>query len=162
MKPEVRWPLFIVALLVFQVGVGMFFLWKATSDRSFSVEEDYYEKAVNWEQHQAQESANLELGWRLDCEVGSLNEGGGTRRLSALLATADEHPVSGASVRVEAFHNIRARDIRRADLTEVEPGRYEVLLPIRRPGLWEFRFTANRAGDTFTHRARIHVPRVGR
>ena len=157
MKPEVRWPLFIVGLLVFQVGLGAFFFWKATSDPSFAVEEDYYQKAVNWEAKQAQDRTNAELGWTLDQSVGAINDDRTTRTLIAELHDADDSPITGAIIQVETFHNVRAGEILRAELKEAKPGQYSTQLPMLRPGLWEIRFTVESDSETFTHTARDHL-----
>lgn len=159
MRPEIRWPLFIIGLLVLQVGLGIFFFMKATSDPSFAVEEDYYQKAVNWEGKQAQDRTNAELGWTLDPSAGPINDTLTTRLLTAELSDRDNSPVTGATVRVETFHNIRAGEILRADLVETTQGLYEVDLPMLRPGLWEIRFTVEKDSDIFTHTARVHVTR---
>lgn len=159
MKPEIRWPLFIIGLLVLQVGLGIFFFMKATSDPSFAVEEDYYQKAVNWEGKQAQDRTNAELGWTLTPIVGPIDESLTTRLLTAELRDRDDIPLTGATVRVETFHNIRAGEILRAGLVETIPGLYETHLQMQRPGLWEIRFSVVRGTDTFTHTARVHVTR---
>ncbi len=159
MKPEVRWPLFIIGLLVLQVGLGIFFFLKATSDPSFAVEEDYYQKAVNWEVKQAQDRKNAELGWTLHHSIGAIDDDQATRTLTAELSGRDSSPITGAKVRVETFHNVRAADILRAELEESTPGQYEVQLPMLRPGLWEIRFTAELGSERFTHTARAHVAR---
>ena len=159
MKHEVRRPLFIIGLLVFQVGLGIFFFMKATSDPSFAVEEDYYQKAVNWEDKQDQDRQNAELGWTLNQSVGAINDDQATRTLTAELSRSDSSPITGAAVLVETFHNVRAGEIHRADLEETAPGQYEVQLPMLRPGLWEIRFTAALGSETFTHTAREHVTR---
>ena len=159
MKPEIRWPLFIVGLLAFQVGLGAFFFWKATSDPSFAVEENYYQKAVNWEDKQAQDRKNTDLGWTLEDSVGTINDSRTTRTLTAELYRADDSPITGATISVETFHNVRAAEILRDELEETAPGQYEVQLPMLRPGLWEIRFTAELGSERFTHTARAHVAR---
>ena len=159
MKPEVRWPLFIIGLLVMQVGLGLFFLFKATSDTSFAVEEDYYQKAVNWEDKQAQDQKNSQLGWTLDQSVGAINDDQTSRTVTAELRRADGSAINAATVRIETFHNVRAGEILRGDLKETAPGLYEIQLPMLRPGLWEMRFTVESGSETFTHTAREHLSR---
>jgi nitrogen fixation protein FixH len=161
MRPEVRWPLFIIGLLTLQVMLGFFFFWKATSDPSFAVEEDYYQKAVNWEDKQAQDRQNSELGWTLEHSIGPLSEGETSRIIEAKILHADGSPVTGASVSVETFHNVRAAQIIRADLDETTPGLYQVDLPMLRPGLWEMRFSAESGSENFTHTARAHITPQG-
>lgn len=157
MKPEVRWPLVIIGLLVAQVCLGIFFVMRATSDPSFAVEEDYYQKAINWEAKQAQDRTNLELGWRLEAAIGPIDAGQTRRTVEVTLTESDGTPLTGAAVRLETFPNVRAGDILRATLEETEPGRYEVALPMLRAGVWELRFTAERGRQIFTQTNRSHL-----
>lgn len=159
MKPEIRWPLLIIGLLVLQVGLGIFFFFKATSDPSFAVEEDYYQKAINWEDKQAQDRTNAKLGWTLTPVVGPVGKDLKSRLVRAELADRDGNPLSGAVIGLETFHNIRAGEILRADLPETSPGLYGADLRMQRPGLWEIRFLVKKGSDTFTHTARVHVAR---
>lgn len=157
MRPEIRWPLFIVGLLALQVMLGSFFFWKATSDPSFAVEEDYYQKAVNWEDKQAQDRQNSELGWSLEHTVGAVSDIGDSRTLQATLLRTDKSPVTGALVSVETFHNVRAGQILRVNLEETAPGQYQVQIPMLRPGLWEIRFSAELGSEKFTHTVKTHL-----
>jgi nitrogen fixation protein FixH len=156
-KPEVRWPLLIVGLLALQVALGAFFVWRAVSDPSFAVEEDYYEKAVQWDAHREQAARNRDLGWVLTETVVPPPAAGTDATLQVSIHDAEGGPVAGARVHVEAFHNVRAGRVLRADLEEIEPGRYAAPLPMRRPGLWEVRTAADRGGDHFTHVGRLHL-----
>lgn len=158
MKPEVRWPLFIVGLLAAQILLGVFFFWQATSDPSFAVEEDYYQKAVEWDSKMAQDRANTKLGWNAQVTVGP----GDPTTLAVILLDSHGEPISGVQVSIETFHNVRAGDILRAVLSETaSPGTYSADLPMTRPGIWEVRITAVRAGATFTHTARTYLLAAG-
>ena len=157
MKPEVRWPLFIVGLLALQILFGIFFVWRATSDPSFAVEEDYYRKAVNWEETQAQRSRNQALGWSVDERLVPPPVLGGKPTLEVTLTDAEGQPISGATVEVETFHNVRASAVLRAVLVEREPGVYAAEMAMTRPGLWEIRTTVDHAGERFTHATKSHL-----
>jgi nitrogen fixation protein FixH len=154
MKPEIRWPLFIVGLLVAQVLLGMFFLYRATSDPSFAVEEDYYQKAIAWDDKLAQDRVNAELGWRVETSLQSVPRTGDSAELAVKVFDRGGAPVAGATVSVETFHNVRAGNILRGTLGETSPGVYVIALPMRRPGIWEVRLTVNHNGATFTSRQR--------
>ena len=60
-------------------------------------------------------------------------------------------PVEGASVSVEAFPIARASWIERIDLASRGQGFYSGACRLSRGGLWEFRVTAVRGDDRFTH-----------
>ena len=69
MKPSTRWPLGITALLALFVGVNVYLMRVANDDPSFSVEPDYYHKAVVFDSTIAQERRNVVLGWRASTSI---------------------------------------------------------------------------------------------
>lgn len=155
------WALSPVLLLGSLLGAQLFFLWGALDDPSFAVEEDYYDKALSWDATMAQQRENARLGWTADVEAGLRSDGTGNVRVDLDAPTGQ--PIEGARVSVEAFHNARASHRLEATLHEAAPGRYVASLPMRRPGLWEFRLTAARRADVFTHVARHDLlPEDGR
>jgi nitrogen fixation protein FixH len=147
--PNVFWPTVIIAALVIHVVVSLGTVWLATSNPSYAVEEDYYQKGLQWDAKRAQDRRNAELGWAVGIAVRPTAVGQPTV-LEISLTGADGTPVEAARVSVETFHNARANDILRAVLDEVPGGRYEAGLPMRRSGVWQFRITAVRGNDTFT------------
>jgi hypothetical protein len=155
--PHVRWPLAIVVALVLHVVVSLATVFVATSNPSYAVEEDYYEKALHWDEKRAQDRRNIELGWRIEIEVEPPDSAGSPAALEAILTGADEGPIDGATVAVEAFHNARAGNILRATLAGRGAGRYAAELPMRWAGVWEFRFVAERGSLRFTHAEKRHV-----
>lgn len=125
----------------------------AGSDPSFALESDYYQKAVRWDEQQAQLAENARLGWQLELRVAP-----GGAKLVAEIARRDGAPVSEAKVVAEAFANARAADVRTLRFSESAPGTYEAELGRARPGLWELRFTVERGAERFTHVARPMLP----
>lgn len=119
----------------------------ALDDPSFSVEADYYEKAIGWDAHQAEVAHNQELGWQLTTQ---LEAQGGDVVLAATLRDARGAPLSGARVSVEAFPVARGTQVLNAVFTERGGGVYAAALPMRRVGLWELRFVVERGGERFT------------
>jgi nitrogen fixation protein FixH len=128
----------------------------ALNDPSFAVEPDYYQKALAWEAHQAQERENERLGWQARAQAKAVPGWPGQRELTVEL-TDRTGRLSGASVSLAAFHNARASTIIESALTEKAEGAYSARLPMRLPGEWELRLTAIRGDERFTQVLRATV-----
>ncbi len=150
--PHVRWPAVIIGALTLHVVVSLATVWVATSNPSYAVEEDYYQKALHWNDRRAQDLANAGLGWQVAVSVQPPSSAGDPAALELNLADRQGLPVDGAAVSVEAFHNARAGRILRAALTADGDGRYTAPMPMKRSGVWEIRIIAIRGDATFTHR----------
>jgi hypothetical protein len=118
---------------------------------SLTADKDYYQRAVGYDDVKAQEARNLALGWTLNLDLTRMVHAG-VRETRVGLQLADNAglPLDGAQVTVEAFHLARAGERYRGELPELSEGRYETFLPLRRVGIWEFRFVIRRGDDTFT------------
>ena len=155
MKPGAVWPFIIAGALGLHVVGSMVLVYFATSNESYAVEPDYYQKALDWDDKRAQDRHNAELGWRLEFTVEPMPAGQDPiTRVD--LTTLDGELVTNASISVEAFANARRDDVLTAGLIETESG-YQTTLPMRRNGLWEFRFTVTRDDELFTNRDTRHV-----
>lgn len=155
------WPAFVVGILVLGVGVNVVLLVVANSDPSFAVEEDYYDKALRWDDRRAQEAANVALGWQFEfAAVPDLDASEGTpvMQLTVAVRDADGVTVDGAVVRLETFPLARSAEVGRVRLDGRGEGLYRTTLPLSRPGIWEFRFEVVAGDDTFTHREQREVP----
>jgi len=160
--PHVLWPAVIVGALAVHVVASLVTVWIATSNPSYAVEEDYYQKALAWDSSRDQERRNTELGWRLDPEVTTAASPGADPILAVRLVDRDGRSLDGAAVSVATFHNARADEILRADLVPEGDGLYSCGLAMRRSGVWELRFVVERGGERFTHRAKRYLkPGVG-
>jgi nitrogen fixation protein FixH len=137
-----HWPFLIVGLLAAGVAANVLLLVRASADPSFSVEPDYYAKAVAWDAHLAQLARSEALGWTAELTAG-------TDGVMVRIADRDRRPVAGAAVTLEAFPLARGNQIVRGALDETSDHAYRAPLPIARRGLWEFRLTVRRGGDTF-------------
>lgn len=145
------WPWLLGALMALVVGANLVLIYVATSDPSFAVEEDYYRKAQAWDEKRAQDRRNDQLGWTLDLEVARERSPDGSVGLTAVLRGPDGQKITDASIRLATFHNARAANILRTELQRAPDGGYRASLPMRRPGLWEFRFEVSRGGERFTY-----------
>jgi hypothetical protein len=157
MKKGSLWPWIIAGALTLHVVGSLVMVFVATSNPSYAVEEDYYQKALHWNDKRAQDRTNEELGWILDLEVHPAATPAGEPTLEVRLTDADGEPFEGAVMAVETFHNARADDILRASLDPVGEGVYRTTLPMRHNGRWELRFTVDHGQDHFTHTETRHL-----
>jgi hypothetical protein len=157
LPPHIRWPLFIAGALTLQVASSMVTIYLATSNPSYAVEDDYYQKGLRWDETRAQQQRNRQLGWRLEYAVTPPTAAGDQAVLTTIVRGPGGEPIADAGVSVEAFHNARAREIFKGQLTSGDHGTYEASLPMRRTGLWEFRFTVTRKTEKFTHTETRHI-----
>ena len=157
LPPQVRWPALIVGALVIHVVASLVTVVIATSDPSYAVEEDYYQKALAWDERRVQDRHNRELGWQLAVEVAPAAAAGSEPTLVVRLADGNGQPLDGARVSATVFHNARADQILRAELTATGGGAYACPLAMRRSGVWELRFVVDHGGERFTNTVRRHL-----
>jgi nitrogen fixation protein FixH len=155
-RAAIVWPAFIVTLLAIPVIAAAVLVRASTSDPSFAVEEDYYEKALAWDVEMQQRAANERLGWTFELDADAL----GDRRLlvSARLLDASGREVPADVVRVEAFPLARASRIARADLALEDGGWWRAAVPLVHGGLWELRLEARAGERRFTEVLRRELP----
>jgi nitrogen fixation protein FixH len=144
----------LAALLVVSAGANIALVVITSRDASFAVEPDYYAKALAWDETMAQEARNKALGWSLELRVEPTGEGG---LVAVSLADRAGAPLPGARITIEALHNARAGRVLTAILEPRGPG-YARMMPLARPGLWEFRLRVTRGADVFTATLMRDVP----
>ncbi|MEO7966127.1 MAG: FixH family protein [Gemmatimonadaceae bacterium] len=156
MKPGLRWPVGIVAVLLLSSAGQIWFATVASRDKSFAVEGDYYDKAAHWNDELAQRRENTRLGWRVEPTL-QLGTGNGDGTLTIALRDSSGIPISGATVTVLAMHNARANRQLFATLTDLGAGEYRAAVRAQRPGEWELRFTITHGREHFSIRERVDV-----
>ncbi len=158
MKKGSAWPWVIGGALALHIVVSLVVVAIATSDASYAVEEDYYRKAVNWDQKRAQDRINEELGWSLEFNAKPPQQPGERPALEVRLTDYPGHPIADASIALEAFHKARSDDVLRLAIAATgEPGLYAASPAMQHNGLWELRFTVTRGAVTFTHSETRHL-----
>jgi nitrogen fixation protein FixH len=148
------WALFPVALLGSSLlGLGTM-ASIATRDPGFALERDYYQRAVRFEEEQAQQVENARLGYQVSLEVVAAADGA---ELVVTLSSKQGAPLPEATLRAEAFANARAADVRELEFRRDAGGRYRAKLERGTPGLWEFRLVAVNGKERFTSTIRRDI-----
>jgi nitrogen fixation protein FixH len=156
MKRGTAWPLAVTTILGLTVAANIWLIRVANGDPSFAIEENYYQRGVQWDDELAQRAHNRALGWRLVATMSPIRQGGGALLQIALTDSAVA-PIAGASVVVKAVHIARAGNPMEVTLSSRVPGEYEARMPIERAGLWELRIDVHRGADRFTATERLDV-----
>lgn len=144
------WPVLIGCIMLLQFSIVGTLIVASSSNPSFAVEPNSYQKAVHWNDAAAQRQANERLGWRTEIAVSDHASIVGEREISLAMHDPAGAPIDDASVSAQVFHHARAKE--RATI-EFEPrggGNYVARARLDREGSWEMRFTAARGGTIFT------------
>lgn len=144
------WPVALVLVLGVTVIANGAIYWTANHDRSFAVEPDYYQRAVDWDSTVARRQRSAALGWRADVTLAPPEAGHAT--LTVRLAGADGLPLDSAQVRASASHNARGSEVFALRLLPTGPGRYAARIPSAQAGLWRIDLSAVRGDDEFVKR----------
>jgi nitrogen fixation protein FixH len=149
MKPAQLWPIAIVGVLAITVGANIFLFKEARDGNGAATEPDYYRKGLAWDSTMAQARADVAMGWTLDAQAGPVGLGLGV--VTCTLKDSTGAPLTGATVTLEAIHNLEAEHYVHATLAPRAAGEYVSAPVLTRPGLWELRFTARRGAQVYTN-----------
>src|SRR5689334_2430572 len=117
MKRGSGWPIAVTAILGATVGANIWVAVIASDDPSFSVEHDYYRKAVQWDSTMVQARENQRLGWRLAPTLTPIIGHDGST-LTVSLTDGSGAPIRDVTIDVTAFFNARADSVVHAELRE--------------------------------------------
>ncbi|MBL8767687.1 MAG: FixH family protein [Planctomycetes bacterium] len=164
MKPAVArrvWVGVVVGMLGFCIAMQATLLVYATNDPSFAVERDYEQKAARWNDVARQRADNERLGWSADAELVPPTQRGEPAELKVVLKDRGGHTIRDASISFEACAIARASHVEAGAAEPTALGDYVAALREPRPGLWEVRLTAERAGERFTATLRRDLRATG-
>lgn len=149
-RARLPWALVPVALLVSSaVGVGSMAII-AARDPHFATEPDYYQKAIRWDQTQAQAATNQRLGYSLSLPARLSFDRQGQATVEVTLNDSAGQKVPGARLVGEAFANAYSGEVLGLSFIEQSAGVYRAGLSVHRSGLWVFRLTGDVGTDHFT------------
>lgn len=145
------WPTIIISMLLGHASMLVVVVLIATSDRGFSVEPDYYQKAVTWDARAAQERNNEKLGWQATLSLGDKVSVFGEREITCRLVNQHDQPLDGGEVSLEFFPHARGMQRQTVSLTSEGDGNYSGTCKFHRDGVWEFRLSVVRGPESYTY-----------
>lgn len=150
-KPGKRFvmPAVVLGLLGGHVTFVVLAITFATGDRSFAVVPDYYQKAVDFDEHKAALEASDKLGWQIGLEPSAEADVYGNRVLVLRLTDAQGQPVRKAAVRVSCYHLADAGRSMEIELVESLPGQYVGSARVSREGFYQFDVSAIRGEERY-------------
>jgi hypothetical protein len=144
---RIRWPMFVVALLLISITASAYTLYRANSDGGPAIVEDYYTKGKQWDTT-ARAKRN---GSRLTVSVQVLDDTGQNSMHPVIITVTDSagDAVTDLSGIVRGLRPHLAKPVATVPLQPVDgaPGTYRQLLPIGERGVWDFEIDGAR-GDT--------------
>lgn len=158
MKPGMAWPIGITAILATSVVGNLIMMRVANNDPSFAVEDNYYQRAVNFDTTMHQQGRSDALGWSAAVSIGGVSSGSGVLRVQ--LHDRNAAAITADSVIAVAFFNARANDRTRLLLVHESAdsaGIYQHAITAAHAGQWEVQVDAWRGREHFVTSARVEV-----
>ena len=149
-----KWPWIIVGLLAVHVAGMVTAAMIATHDRSFAVVDNYYEKAVHWDQSQAILRASREMGWKVEIKPGDRVDPLGRRRVEFVVTDAQGRAIESSVLTAEYFHDAHASEVRKVTLSPdgSDPSHFGAVLPMRYAGVWEYQISVTAGDKTYVEK----------
>ena len=149
MKAGMGWPIGVATILALTVAANIVVMRIANDDPSFSVEPDYYRKAVAWDSTMARRAESAALGWTATVTLEAEARAAAPTTVAVALLDTSGAPVREATVAVTLIHNADAGRPLSVRLSERAPGTYEGSALLAFPGRWEVRIAATRGAERF-------------
>ena len=149
-RARLPWALVPVALLLSSaLGVGSMAI-VAVRDPHFATEPNYYQKAIGWDQTQAQAATNQRLGYVAEVPAVVRFDAQGHASLELTLRDRLGQPVTGAQLAGDAFANAYSGKLVGLRFEEQPAGVYRAKLTVSHPGQWVFQIVGNVGSERFT------------
>jgi hypothetical protein len=145
------WPLGIVGVVCcFFIADGTL-IYAAVRDKATAPEENYYEKAVKFDEQKARVIEAERVGLSADIMVAEAPLAEMPRRVDLRIRNGSGQPVSGLSGTLTAIRPSDSRLKNAGSLTAVpdDDGLYRMLLKLPMAGLWEFELEANKGPEKY-------------
>ncbi len=160
-RARLPWALVPVALLLSSaLGVGSMAI-VAARDPHFATEADYYQKAIRWDQTQAQAATNQRLGYVVEGPARIRFDAQGHATLELALRDRLGQPVIGARLSANAFANAYSGALVGIVFEEPSAGRYLAKFTVQHPGQWVFEIVVNSGSARFTAEIRADLSAGG-
>jgi nitrogen fixation protein FixH len=149
------WPVGIVTALGLTVFGNIWVAVIAKDDPSFAIEENYYQRALQFDAQRGVEQRSDRLGWSLVLEHGTASAAG--TMLTVRLADSTGAPIADAAVQVRLTRVARSQQSFPVTLTAAG-GAYTAQVPVDAAGLWDVALEARRGPARFVAQRRLDVP----
>jgi hypothetical protein len=156
--PHIGWPLFIVGLLSISIFAASYTFVAANSGAGAQVVEDYYQRALDWDEEVNRRQNAERMGWNLTVTVSDTVQNG--LRAVYLDITDDSGlALEGVYGTVRAYRPHLSNAVAEVPLVAVseQAGRYRQMLPAAATGLWDFELRARTNGEPVFMKKRIDI-----
>lgn len=144
------WPAMVIGMIGVSLTVCALTIVAATTDPSFAVESDYYERAVRWDDTMEERRASEALGWACEIDVSGADAATGRREVSVRVIDAAGEPVDIDHLAALAFHHSRRGEASMLELARAgEGGWWRSSVEGGRDGWWQVRVRAARGSDVY-------------
>lgn len=145
------WPIGIGMVVLSFVTLDGALIFTAFRDKATAPEDNYYEKAVQYDRLKTSTIRMNEAGWTAEVAVADVPLQGMPRRVDLIVRDRIGGPVSGLQGTLTAVRPADARLSNSGAFVPVpgEEGRYRLLLKMPARGLWEFQLDARKGADAY-------------
>ncbi len=140
------WPTAVVGILLGSIVICAVTVVLALSDSNFAVEDDYYGRALAWDESRESEARVESLRWTIGVTLTGREPPLDRRRLLVEIRGDDGAPVEVAGLRANLFHRARSEDRHEIVLAPVGDARYSATVIGGMPGLWRLRLSSEAHG----------------
>jgi nitrogen fixation protein FixH len=126
------WVVLILAFFGLDISIAIIAISMAAGDPSFRSIPGFGARAVAWDERRALKENLQNRRWKLDVQRSFPD----ADAIEIQIVSEANEPITGCSGTVCVFHFTRVALQTRAELKEVEPGRYTAAVNVSKPGMW--------------------------
>jgi len=146
---HIKYPGIVVLFLAGTVTSQVFLVRAALSDGGAQVVDDYYDKAVNWDEERALRDRGTELGWTMHASLDGTPGAQGQQVVTLSFLDAQGLPITDLSGDVTVRRPSLADPLATRPLVVApeEPGTYRIVAPMRQHGLYDLDVDVERSSS---------------
>ncbi len=160
--PHIFWPGLVVSILSFTVVSHIALLFAINSDQGVQIEEDYYQRALAWDDLQALRKSSDDKGWTVNLYVADPTTAAPARQVTITVTDTAGAPVTGLTGDLELRRPSRSGTLSTNAFEAIPdaPGAYRCEVAIPEGGLWDFTLRARHGASDFLDEQRQNLPGV--
>ncbi len=143
------WPWAVAGLLCVTVVKYALVLAMIAGDPSMAIEENYYQKAIAWDETRVEQAASDALGWSARITIGPASGLPGRGEVFIALLDRAGAPIVDAEVTARVFHQARAARPFEETVRAGAVGTLRIIVPSAIRGLWQVELLATRGPHRF-------------